>query len=718
MSHPQSSEQTKGQKAPPAMETPPEAGVLFVHDPQLGQYTFGPDHPLRPRRHLLLIDLLEKADILHLESQEVLIQQEASRNELLLAHTEDYVEAVQRLSQEKELEGDFTGEPTLEQEKYGFGLGDNPAFAGMHAVSARIAGGTLVAARAVMAGAARHAFNPTGGLHHAMRDRASGFCIYNDAAIAIAGLLQEYEARILYVDFDAHHGDGVQWAFYDEPRVMTVSFHETGRYLFPGTGDVLELGQGAGRGFAVNIPVDAFTEDDSWMEAVNALLPSLVASFRPDLIVSQHGCDSHTWDPLTHLALTTRVAAEQARLTHDLAHEWCQGRWLALGGGGYDIYRVVPRAWALVWSELAGRPLPKSIPAAWLDRWQPESDEALPLTFLDDPADFPAMPRRTEIERHNRRVLAQARRLFLPVQVRQAYPHAHPHLPESPFPATRPDALSTGVPDLLWRARSLQAGQEAGATNASTTAGQTPAVQVEAGASVTRSADVPSTAVGSGASDSAGVLDDAASEEPAAQAASRVRTLQTERGTVLLRDWCPPSLVERLQPDEGLRSFARRADRERELLKRIAARPDSELIVAHTSEGLLVGQVSIAQADGWWEAIEDVYEIAIEVSANWRKLGLASELLSFALEPGYFEEVILVALGFAWHWDVEGTRLGSLRYGAMLRSLFQKVGFEQMSTNEPNLRLDPANIFLARIGKRADPASVAHFRTRLSAQSS
>ncbi len=641
------------QKAVPTTDTPPEAGALFVHDPQLEQYNFGAEHPLRPRRHTLLVDLLETVGVLQLDGPEALIQQEARPEELLLAHSAQYVEAVERLSAPGGAGGTdgFTGEHLLNPELYGFEMGDNPIFEGMHTVSARIVGGTLAAARAVMAGTARHAFNPTGGLHHAMRDRASGFCIYNDAAVAIAALLREYEARILYVDFDGHHGDGVQWAFYDEPRVMTVSFHETGRYLFPGTGDVLELGQGAGRGFSVNIPVDAFTEDDSWLEAVQALLPSLVEAFRPDLIVSQHGCDTHAFDPLTHLSLTTRAAAAQAKLTHELAHEHCQGRWVALGGGGYDIYRVVPRAWALVWSELSGRALPEAVPDAWLDRWQAESPDALPLRFLDHPEDFPAKPRRAEIERYNRRIVAQARRLFLPAQVRQAYPHAHPHVPEGPFPAVRPEATSAGVPDLL------------------RVAGQTP--------------------------------------EP------RVKTLETPRGSILLRDWCPPSLVERLQPDEGLQSFARRADREQALLKRIALRPDSELVVAHTPEGVLVGQVSICAGDGWWEGIHDLYEVAIEVSANWRQLGLASALLQFALEPAYFEEVILFALGYAWHWDLERSGLGSMRYGGMIRGLFQKVGFEQMAAAEPNLHMDPANIFLARIGAHANPEAVAQFRARL-----
>ncbi len=632
------------QKAIPSAPPPPKVGVMFVHDPQLAQFDFGPDHPLRPVRHELLVSLLEASGVLKLDSEEVLSQQPATREELLLVHTPDYVSAVERLSRDDGAIDGFTGERTVDPERYGFGMGDNPSFPGMHEVCARLAGGTLAAARAVMEGRVRHAFNPTGGLHHALRDRASGFCIYNDTAVAIAALLQEYEARVLYVDFDAHHGDGVQWAFYDEPRVMTASIHETGRYLFPGTGDVLELGQGAGRGFAVNLPMDAFTEDDSWLEAINAMIPSLVETFRPDIIFSQHGCDPHTFDPLTHLATTTQIAAAQAKLIHTLAHEHCQGRWVALGGGGYDIYRVVPRAWSLVWSELSGRPLPEKIPETWLDRWQPECPDPLPRKFLDNPDDFPPKPRRAEIERHNRRIVAQARRLFLPAQVRQA------------FPAVRTEATSTGVPDLL------------------RVAGRPP--------------------------------------EP------RTKTLETPKGQILLRDWCPPSLVERLHPDEGLRAFARRADREQELLKRIAERPDSELVVAHTPDGVLIGQVSICAAEGWWEGIGDLYEVAIEVSSNWRKLGLASQLLKFALEPSYFEDVILFALGYAWHWDLDETGMGSMRYGAMIRSLFQKEGFEQMYANEPNLHLDPANVFLARIGGNAHPGVVALFRARLSSPAS
>lgn len=643
------SQRAPDQQAYPTAASSSEAGVLFVHDPQLGQYNFGPNHPLRPRRHLLLLDLLEQSDILQPDGPDILLQQQASREELLLAHSPAYVAAVERLSAEDEGLDSLVGEYAVDPERYGFGMGDNPIFYQMHAASARIVGGTLAAARAVMADKARHAFNATGGFHHALRDRASGFCIYNDAAVAIAEILQEYEARILYVDFDAHHGDGVQWAFYDEPRVMTVSFHETGDYLFPGTGDLLELGESAGRGCAVNIPLDAFTEDDSWLEAISALLPSLVHTFHPDLIVSQHGCDTHEWDPLTHLALTTHVAAAQAKLTHELAHEHCQGRWVALGGGGYDLYRVVPRAWALVWSEMSSRPLPERIPPAWLERWQPESKEPLPTMFLDNLEEFPPKPRRAEIERRNRRVVALARRLFLPSQVRQAYPHSA--VPT--FPAARPEASSTGVPDLLRRAGKA--------------------------------------------------------------AQPRVSTLETARGPILLRDWCPPSLVERLHPDEGLSAFARQADREQALLKRIAAGPECELVVAHTPEGLLIGQVSICAADEWWEGIPDLYEVAVEVSANWRKLGLAKALLQFALEPDYFEEVMLYALGFVWHWDLDGMGLGSISYAQMIRRLFEQVGFEKLATTEPNIRLDPANIFLARIGSKVSSEKAEQFRSRLNA---
>ncbi|MHB8578227.1 MAG: arginase family protein, partial [Dehalococcoidia bacterium] len=252
---------------------------------------------------------------------------------------------------------------------------------GMHVSAAAIAGATLAAVRAVLRGDVDHAFSPSGGLHHAMAAYASGFCIYNDPAIAIAAALREGVEHVLYVDFDAHHGDGVQAAFYADPRVLTVSFHESGRYLFPGSGEADERGAGAGEGFAVNVPLQPYTEDGRWIEAVEDTLPSLCRAFVPDLIVSQHGCDGHVGDPLTHLALTLRAFRQQTGLVHALAHEVSDGRWVACGGGGYQPIRVVPRAWAALWAEMCGFLLPEALPSRWLERWSPRSVEPIPRSF-------------------------------------------------------------------------------------------------------------------------------------------------------------------------------------------------------------------------------------------------------------------------------------------------------------------------------------------------
>jgi acetoin utilization protein AcuC len=265
-----------------------------------------------------------------------------------------------------------------------FGLtarGDNPPFPDMHDAAASVAGGSISALRAVMRGEIDHAFNPAGGLHHAHRARASGFCIYNDPALAAAVAVHEFGARVLYVDFDCHHGDGVQWIFYTDPRVLTVSFHESGQFLFPSSGGVEEIGEGAGRGYSVNVPMQPFTRDASWQTAIERVLPDLAAHFRPDVIISAHGADTHAFDPLTHLELTTGSFAFQARLTHELAHSLADGRWLAVGSGGYDWRRVVPRSWAILWSEMSGRALPDELPEGWRERWT--AQEPIPSTFMD-----------------------------------------------------------------------------------------------------------------------------------------------------------------------------------------------------------------------------------------------------------------------------------------------------------------------------------------------
>jgi len=319
----------------------------LVFEPSELLYNFGVGHPLQPSRIEALVDLLKETNTWQYENAQTRLPlRSATLAELHLVHTEDYVQAVQTLS----LPGDPHASKEEREEqarlalKYGFGDGDTPVLAGMHDVSANIAGGTLVALSAVMGlpeggtfateeERPLHVFHPSGGLHHAWAERASGFCVYNDTSVAIAHVLRASEAKVLYIDFDAHHGDGVQRSFYDDPRVMTISFHETGRYLFPGTGDVLEMGNGVGRGYSVNIPLEPFTEDDSYIEAMDSLLSPLITSFAPDVIISQHGCDKHAWDPLTHLHLTMRGITRQMKITHQLAHIYCKGRWVAVGGG-------------------------------------------------------------------------------------------------------------------------------------------------------------------------------------------------------------------------------------------------------------------------------------------------------------------------------------------------------------------------------------------------
>ena len=354
-------------------------------------YDFGPEHPMKPQRLIALMDLLKTSELWKPDDKQCQLPiRAATIEELKLIHSEVYITAVQLLSVPEEIDASRNEIDTETRqiimrelaEQYGFGEGDTPAIPGMHDVSSLITGGTLVALSAVMGlpeggtfdsedERPLHVFHPAGGLHHALAERASGFCIYNDVSVAIARLLEEREAKVLYIDFDAHHGDGVQSSFYDDPRVMTISFHETGRYLFPGTGDVLEVGDGLGRGYSANIPLEPFTEDDSYIEAMNSLLPPLVISFAPDVIISNHGCDTHSWDPLTHLELTLSGIQAQMRLAHQLAHSYCQGRWVAVGGGGYDAYRVVPRAWSMLWAEISDQTLPEHLPEEWVQRWRP-----------------------------------------------------------------------------------------------------------------------------------------------------------------------------------------------------------------------------------------------------------------------------------------------------------------------------------------------------------
>jgi acetoin utilization protein AcuC len=299
---------------------------------------------------------------------------------------------------------------------YGLGTGDNPIFPDMHDATARVVGAVLEACRIVMRGEADHAMCVSGGLHHAMRSRASGFCVYNDAGVAIARLKEQHPGvRIAYLDTDAHHGDGVQWMFYDDPEVLTISMHESGRYLFPGTGGVEERGRNGGVGYSVNVPLEPFTDDESFISCFEDVVPEVLRAFEPDLILSQNGCDAHALDPLTHLLATMRLYEHIPRRVHDLAHELCDGRWVATGGGGYDIWRVVPRAWTALWAAVSHQDLPEKVPDDWLELRGTQSPVELPRLMRDDPTDYPPTERAAHIADRNRRITEQLLEKVLPL---------------------------------------------------------------------------------------------------------------------------------------------------------------------------------------------------------------------------------------------------------------------------------------------------------------
>ena len=310
------------------------------------QYDFGPAHPMAPVRVDLTMRLARSLGVLDLPDVTVIGAPTATEDELALIHDRDYIEAVKAVSDDPH-----------ENLERGLGTDDNPVFKGMHEASAHIVGATLEAARKVWSGEALHAANICGGLHHAMADQASGFCVYNDPAIAIAWLLANGAERVAYVDIDVHHGDGVQAAFYDDPRVLTISLHETPQTCFPGTGQPTESGGPGAEGTSVNVALPPGTSDGGWLRAFHAVVPPAVKEFAPDVLVTQHGCDSHMDDPLAHLMLSVDGQRAAHLALHDLAHEVCGGRWMVTGGGGYEVVNVVPRTWTHLLAVVGGQPL-------------------------------------------------------------------------------------------------------------------------------------------------------------------------------------------------------------------------------------------------------------------------------------------------------------------------------------------------------------------------
>ncbi len=320
-------------------------GAGFVWDERVAHHVYRDDHPLKPIRLVGVRDTLERLGAFARPEAHVLTPRAATRDEIERIHAPDYVEAIMQASVDPE--SDYSE----------FGLdesGDTPPFAGMHEVSLLTTGGTLTAMEEVLAGRSRVAVNYSGGLHHAMRRRASGFCIYNDPAIA-CGLLADRGMRVAYVDVDAHHGDGVQAAFYETDQVLTISLHESGRSLFPGTGFADERGRGAGAGYSINVALPAFTDDAAYVRAFDDVVPELLARYRPDVLVTQQGIDPHYTDPLTHLQISTHAREHIVRSFRSTPYPW-----IAMGGGGYAL-DAVRRTWSLEYLVMLGADIPAEL---------------------------------------------------------------------------------------------------------------------------------------------------------------------------------------------------------------------------------------------------------------------------------------------------------------------------------------------------------------------
>lgn len=340
------------------------AQAFFFYTPRYQDFDYGSTHPMKIRRLKLTHDLIDAYGLLHPAHVRLKDVPEASEDDLLRIHTKEYVDALRTAGE---------GFPPLHAWHFGLGAGDNPIFPGLYTYSALLTGASLEAARRLASGETLRAFNIAGGLHHAASSRASGFCYINDAAVAISFLIDQ-GFRVAYIDIDAHHGDGVQDAFYDTDQVLTISIHETGLTLFPGTGFPEEIGTGSGEGYSVNVPLAPESDDDIFIAAFDETVPPLLETFRPDVIVTQLGIDAHRNDPLSNLRLT------MGGFLHAVKHfAQSPARWLALGGGGYYVGNV-PRAWAAVWALMTGIEVPPEFPPAFLSAFRAEGYTESSLT--------------------------------------------------------------------------------------------------------------------------------------------------------------------------------------------------------------------------------------------------------------------------------------------------------------------------------------------------
>lgn len=328
--------------------------AAFAYHDSLSRHVLRPDHPLQAVRLRYTYELLEAYKAFDDVGAVLIEPRPATDKEIQSFHDPEYVEAVKSLS---------LGERGHDLERFNFSMGgDNPVFDGMYEAAALSTGASVEMARLIGEKETSVAFNISGGLHHAAAKNASGFCVFNDPVIAINQLLAK-GMKAVYVDIDAHHGDGVQNAFFDTDQVLTISIHESGMFLFPGTGSVQEMGTGSGNGYSVNVPLYPYTDDDTYLWAFREIVPPLVEAFNPDVLVTQLGIDSYHSDPLAHLLLSSEGFVEAVKEFSQMGLPW-----LAMGGGGYDLGGVA-RCWALAYGVMLGREWPDAIPSQYREKY-------------------------------------------------------------------------------------------------------------------------------------------------------------------------------------------------------------------------------------------------------------------------------------------------------------------------------------------------------------
>jgi acetoin utilization protein AcuC len=360
--------------------------TALVYSTEMRRYDLGANHPFKAIRPEATRSLLEHSHVL--ETSAIITPESATLEDALSVHARAYVNRVMAASR---------GEPVPDHLEYGIGTSDTPVFAHMHEATLGVVGATLTAAKLIADGTFTRALNLAGGLHHAHKDKGSGFCVYNDLSVAISHL-RSRGLRVAYLDVDAHHGDGVQFLHYEDPNVLTISLHETGRYLFPGTGHTYELGRGAGLGYSLNVPLEPYTQDEGFLEALERVVEPALRWFKPDVLVLQAGADAHQFDPLADLALTVQGFAQIFKRIIELAEAHAGGKIIATGGGGYATWTVVPRVWASLYATLEGQVMPELVPETWLNQWQSHSDEPLPKIMHDEALE---VPRKAHIDAQN-----------------------------------------------------------------------------------------------------------------------------------------------------------------------------------------------------------------------------------------------------------------------------------------------------------------------------